>query len=108
MTSSASFGAETNPQDPGSHLLAQRGKRLLAPSSQSIDIEGCYTDFELFETRLPGFASFLGTDLGSIDSDQDSKDNAAGMSRPRLPFSRSVDDNIVFNSLHALADAYRV
>lgn len=107
MTSQADpangFGPGDGPDD-----LKNKGKRLLAPNSQSIDIETCYHDFEVFETRLPGFSSLLGSDLGEMDKEGGKKEKDAGISWPRLPFSRSVDDNVVFNSMHSLADAYRV
>lgn len=107
MSSSANFGAEDSSENEGGQSSAHREKRLLAPTSQSIELEACYSDSEVFETRLPGFSSFLGTDLGSID-DENSTEKDSGKRRPRLPFSRSEDDNLVFNSMHALADAYRV
>lgn len=105
MTSSANYAGTSGP-DNSRRLSTHEGKRLLAPQSQTIDIQDCYSSVEVFETRLPGFSSFLGTDLGAIDDGTDGSNK--GISRPRLPFSRSVDDNVVFNSMHALADAYRV
>ena len=108
MTSSAKYDATSAPDESSRRLSTHEGKHLLSPQSQSIDIDDCYPASEVFETRLPGFSSFLGTDLGAIDSEDDSKDKGLGMSRQRLPFSRSVDDNVVFNSMHTLADAYRV
>jgi hypothetical protein len=108
MTSSPAFGSNTSPPDARRRLGRKDETRSWpAHSYQSVDVDECYSKHEVFETRLPGISGFLGDDLGSTEDATNEKEKKAPR-RPRLPFSRSVDDNVVFNSMHALADAYRV